>query len=107
VIRRLLLLLLAFCLAAPAVAAPLHCASAPKAAGHHAVAVDHHGGAKNGEQPPASGSRQHDCIGCIAPYAGPARISERPFAPALALKMEGDRAVPLSATGPDTPPPRA
>lgn len=100
-IRRLLLALLVFCLAIPAMAAPLHCLPQPAQTItlHHA----HHGEQRQAPSPAAQG---HDCIGCIAPYAG--------LPPMLATQLPpAKQAKPLPAAwtmgyhgGPETPPPR-
>lgn len=104
-IRRLLLALLAFCLALPAAAAPaLHCAPAGVAA-----ASGHHGHSQHRREDPPRHAQPtaHDCIGCIAPLAGaaPSADAER----LAAAPPEARAAAPIvgRVSGPDTPPPRA
>lgn len=98
--RRLCLFLLTLCLALPAAAAPLHCTTVTVHAAAHAA---HHG---KGDAP-VQQAPQHDCIGCIAPYATLAP----PLAAAMIVPL---RQAPLDdlllarlTAGPDTPPPRA
>jgi hypothetical protein len=100
-LRRLLLALLTICLAVPAMAAPTHCLPQPIAA--MAMHHSHHGEHKQAPQPV---SATHDCIGCIAPYAGIPPMASAPprlgmTAPPLAIVW----AMP-SLAAPDTPPPR-
>jgi len=102
-IRRLLLALLAFCLALPAAAAPLHCPPAETMA-----TSGHHGHSRHKrEDPPRHAQPAHDCIGCIAPLAGvPRPMAATRFA---AVPPEARPTPPIvgRVSGPDTPPPRA
>ena len=101
-LRRLFLALLIACLAAPAVAMPVHCA--PPA---HQQAMAHHGGHHGGtNQAPAPAPAQHDCIGCIAPYAAHPAGPGAPFhgRPPLGEAQTSFHA--LAPPAPDTPPPR-
>ena len=104
--RRLLMTLLIACLALPAAAMPLIHGLAP-APQHHATMMaghEHHAPARQNE--PQHQAAQHDCIGCIAPLAGPAAPAALLLAPAeLPRPALADR---LGATraGPETPPPR-
>jgi hypothetical protein len=98
--RRLCLFLLILCLALPAAAAPLHCAPVTvHAAGHS----EHHGK----REAPVQQAAQHDCIGCIAPYAAVAPWPAAPLVtPPRQTSLDHLLLARLTA-GPDTPPPRA
>ncbi len=106
-LRRLLLMLLMACLAAPALAMPGHCEPQPKETveavheGHQAAPDDETGKAHKAVQ---HGAR--DCIGCIAPY----HALTAPDAHAAPVGIIGNRVPASLQTGPafqpDPPPPR-
>ncbi len=102
-VRQALLILLAFCLAAPGMAMPLHCAPAIPAADQqgHPCHDD------RGDEPDPSATTQMACIGCVASFGSPAfTVGEIGPAPNALTP-----APPVSLTGrprtPETPPPRA
>lgn len=104
-IRRMLMFLLVACLALPATASPLLCVeqAEPAATMHGGVHDTHQTPEKAPERPLA----QHDCVGCIAPFAGTGPIAAPGwFAPAPA-PSHSDLLIARQASGPDTPPPRA
>lgn len=98
-LRRLCLLLLMACLALPAMAAPLHCAPAPTIA-----AAAHHG--HHSEKAPVQ-APQHDCIGCIAPFASSSAPDRTDLPPVSREKPHDDLRLAGPVHDPDTPPPRA
>jgi len=100
-IRRLLTVLLALCLAAPALAAPPHCAQPGSSA--VAASMQHH--RKHHEQP-AQARQGHDCIGCAMPAGIVAPFAMAPFYPAETQRWINAAAPPATAVQPDTPPPR-
>lgn len=95
--RRLWLALLMACLALPAMAAPLHCVSVAQASAHHG----------HREQDKASPPQQHDCIGCIAPFAALTAPDTATLPPVAREKPHDDLRLARAASGPDTPPPRS
>lgn len=96
-IRRLLLALLVACLALPAAAAPLHCAPAAHGNGHD--------GTKH-EAPPQA-PPAHDCIGCIAPFAGTAPVLANAWYAPSPVLIRGPLPLARLTSGPDIPPPKA
>lgn len=103
-IRRLCLFLLLLGLALPATAAPMHCAPGT---GMAMAGVEHGGKHQGTGDVPMKQVAQHDCIGCIAPYATVAPPPARAFLTALRDKPLDDLLLARLTTGPDTPPPRA
>jgi hypothetical protein len=103
-IRRLLIALLIACLAIPAVASPLHCASQVSSAAMPDGAQHQHG---DHHKTPGPVTEMHDCIGCIAPSAGIGAAAEPVWL--RAPVPHGRILLPIAGTirGPDTPPPRA
>lgn len=101
-LRRALLALLAFCLAIPAVAAPL-----PKAMPCHDAGLAmprHHAG----QPAPATAPVTHECIGCATPLLGaPVAVDTRAPAGRPVLCARAARLAMRATTGPDSPPPRA
>jgi len=100
-IRRLLLALLVACLALPAAAAPLHCAQTTVVVAHGEV---HHG---KKHEAPQQVTPAHDCIGCIAPFAGPAPALASVWYPPSPILTGGPLPVARQVSGPDTPPPKS
>jgi hypothetical protein len=98
--RRLCLYLLLACLALPAMALPAHCAPAPvlEAATHHGPHPD--------REMPSDRAAQHDCIGCIASFAGLTAFAEVLLAPVSRAKPINDLWLIGGSSGPETPPPR-
>lgn len=105
-IARTLLALLLACLALPAMAAPM--AHAPHPA-QGALGVEH--GGHDGHHPDAPAQQQpapaHDCIGCIPPTQGHARVA-LPIRHMLILDARSiDAPVPAGTPSrPATPPPK-
>ncbi len=99
--RRLLLLVLTLCLAAPAVAMPL----AP-VAGHDLAMADCHGQAPDTKEQSREAA-DHGCIGCVAPFkiAFASGESALPIAPPVLPSLSAQRTDLISA--PEPPPPRA
>jgi hypothetical protein len=104
-IRRLFTVLLALCLAMPAMAMPLvHATAGPSQAADHAAGHHEHG---DRQQPVNPNHAAHQCIGCIASFA-PATAQAR-LAP-LAGVVEapgGTTGLDPHQTSPEPPPPRA
>ncbi|MFM5954602.1 MAG: hypothetical protein ACKOPE_09925 [Novosphingobium sp.] len=106
-LHRLFLALLAFCLSIPALAAPMSHAPLPPAPVQ--MASGNHDCHEKTMPAPDQGEhgQRHECIGCIARFDG--------IAPPLAVLQPVTRPeparlaaqAPQSASGPDTPPPRA
>ena len=105
-IRRLCLFLLMFCLALPAVAAPMHCA--PMAAIEMPHAGTDHDATQHGKgDAPNQQAARHDCIGCAAPFAA-ARFPGRPAPlPVARLNIPDELQIAAAHSGPEIPPPRA
>lgn len=101
-LRRFCLFLLMACLVLPAMAAPLHCAPAPvEASAHHG-----HDGHQQKRQAPAQ-QAQHDCIGCIAPFAAARGAAQPELLAPSREKPHNQLLLARLTSGPDTPPPRA
>jgi hypothetical protein len=98
--RRLCMFLLIACLAAPAIAAPLHCGPLP------VVEVAAHPSHHSDREAPSERAAKHDCIGCIAPLAAAVAPAEVPFPSASRKKPISELRIAGNASGPDTPPPR-
>lgn len=104
-IRRLFTVLLALCLAMPAMAMPMvHAADESPQAAHHAAGSHDHG---DRQQPAHPEPAQHQCIGCIAAFA-PAMARERmaPL-PGLVAVPSGTASLHPHQTSPEPPPPRS
>lgn len=102
-LRRLLLLLLLFGLATPAVAMTGHCASVTAtASAHH----DCHGAKKPRPDAPARASMA-DCLGCVTPWHEPALAPAVPALVAPAPQGWSPRALVALLAVPETPPPRS
>lgn len=96
-LKRLLMALLIMCLAAPAMAMPVAQPSTMPGMEHC------HQAAPAQSLPPQA---HHDCIGCIASYAGAPKAPDRLPFPALPPMALAGRALPITSLAPDTPPPR-
>ena len=104
-LRRLFMALLIVCLAAPAMAAPLHCAPPMPA---HSAGMSHHGMRHgHGQEVPAQPAKSHDCIGCIAPASDSAVPPAAGSMPKPLLSAQETPFSALASPAPETPPPRA